>query len=389
MLAAINHGFAGTPKWRVQQIENSLGVGYAVRVLDVNEDRQPDIVVVDQTRVLWYENPSWARHVLLQNKTKPDNVCIAPHDIDGDGKMDFALGADWRFTAENEGTIYWLKRASLPTAEYAIFPLGAEPFVHRMQWTDVDGDKKAELVVVPLLGSGATQPERMQKPVRVLAYKIPPDPTKDRWHAELFCDELHVAHNFDLTDLDGDGKLDILVGSFEGVSWLQRQTDGKWKRTLIGTGNQTSKPNRGVSEIRRGKTSAGDYIATIEPWHGFQVVVYTRPEKISTPLWRRQVLDEQLRWGHAVHCANVDDDADEELIVGVRDHLDDHHKSGVRIYDPGPKGWRQHRIDAGGVAVEDLAVMDLNGDGRHDIVAVGRQTHNIRIYWHEGIGDAP
>ena len=38
----------------------------------------------------------------------------------------------------------------------------------------------------------------------------------------------------------------------------------------------------------------------------------------------------------------------------------------------------------GQVAVEDITAGDLNGDGRIDIVAVGRQTHNIRIYWNEG-----
>ncbi|HEV3203353.1 MAG TPA: FG-GAP-like repeat-containing protein [Gemmataceae bacterium] len=41
-------------------------------------------------------------------------------------------------------------------------------------------------------------------------------------------------------------------------------------------------------------------------------------------------------------------------------------------------------VDDGGVAVEDLVAGDLNGDGKIDIVAVGRQTHNVRIYWNEG-----
>jgi hypothetical protein len=45
--------------------------------------------------------------------------------------------------------------------------------------------------------------------------------------------------------------------------------------------------------------------------------------------------------------------------------------------------WRRTLIDPAGVAVEDLAAADLDGDGRQDIVAVGRATKNVRIYWNE------
>jgi len=41
-------------------------------------------------------------------------------------------------------------------------------------------------------------------------------------------------------------------------------------------------------------------------------------------------------------------------------------------------------LDPGGVAVEDLAVADLDGDGKPDIVACGRATKNVRIYWNQG-----
>ena len=35
--------------------------------------------------------------------------------------------------------------------------------------------------------------------------------------------------------------------------------------------------------------------------------------------------------------------------------------------------------------IKDLAAADLDNDGRIDIVAVGRQTGNVRIYWNEGV----
>jgi hypothetical protein len=34
-----------------------------------------------------------------------------------------------------------------------------------------------------------------------------------------------------------------------------------------------------------------------------------------------------------------------------------------------------------GVAVEDVATADLDGDGRTEIIAGGRATANLRIYW--------
>ena len=48
------------------------------------------------------------------------------------------------------------------------------------------------------------------------------------------------------------------------------------------------------------------------------------------------------------------------------------------------KKWERYILEDGGVAVEDLTVADLNGDGKPDIVAVGRATGNARIYWNQG-----
>src|SRR5437773_1549008 len=81
------------PTFRMQELETGLGVGYAVLLVDVDGDGKKDIVVVDQTRVVWYQNPTWKKRTIIDGGTKPDNVCIDAYDIDGDGKIDFALGA--------------------------------------------------------------------------------------------------------------------------------------------------------------------------------------------------------------------------------------------------------------------------------------------------------
>src|SRR5688572_28349082 len=82
------------PQFRAQEIETNLGVGYAVLLVDVDHDGKRDIVVVDTNRVIWYANPDWKMRAIIQGGTKPDNVCIDADDIDGDGKLDFALVAD-------------------------------------------------------------------------------------------------------------------------------------------------------------------------------------------------------------------------------------------------------------------------------------------------------
>jgi hypothetical protein len=168
--------------------------------------------------------------------------------------------------------------------------------------------------------------------------------------------------------------------------------NGKWVREQTGEGNQVNPGgNRGSSEVKRGWHKYPQaFIATIEPWHGHQVVVYTPSFDESKKLWNRHVLDDKLKWGHAVWSADLNGDGDEELIIGVRDNFSDKpgERRGVRIYKEvdslGPK-WARHIVEDGGVAVEALAVADLNGDGRPDIVAVGRQTGNVRIYWNEGV----
>jgi hypothetical protein len=358
------------PTFTAKTIDPEIGkVCYAVTLADVDGDSKLDIVAVSESRVLWYQNPSWKPHVIIDDQTPRDNVCIAATDIDGDGKVDFAVGAGWT----KIGTIHWLSRGKSLDDKWNVRSIGEERWLHRMRFADVLGKGRPQLVISPLnatVGDG----------IRLTAFEIPADPVKDRWQPTVLNAELNRMHNHWHVDFDNDGTIDTLTASREGVHLIRRSTDG-WTKTKLGTGESADNPNQsGAGEIKTGRLKDGGvFITTVEPMHGHSLAVYTAPKK-KGDLWQRHVIDSGFKRGHALWTSDVDGDGSDEIVFG---HSDTPDVPGVNVYDAsnasGSK-WTKHVIDAGGVATEDLMVADLTGDGRPDIVAGGRATHNVKLY---------
>ena len=377
------------PTFRGEEIDKSLKIGYAVKIVDLNGDGKPDIVVVDKHRVIWFENPGkadapWKLHTILEGTTKPDNVCLDVFDIDGDGKLDIALGAGWKPPNTTEpGTIQWLKQPANIDEPWKVYPIGEEPSVHRMRFIKLG--EQTVLVVAPLQGAGTTAKANWsEKGARMLMYRIPKDPTGP-WTPEVIDDSLHAAHNLLQIGPDPHGSSCVLFASYEGLTPFTYES-GRWAKGSWGISGDQSNPSgsRGCSEVKFGALkNGGHFLTTIEPWHGNKVVVYTS----AGDTWTRHVIDTELKWGHGLWCCDLDGDGNDEIIVGVRDPLNEKIRSGVNVFraiDADGTKWEKHVIDNGGVAVEDLACADLNGDGKIDIVAVGRATGNVKIYWNQG-----
>jgi hypothetical protein len=242
----------------------------------------------------------------------------------------------------------------------------------------------SDLVVVPLHGRGNHNGQGAG--VRILAYKMPLDP-KVAWSTELIDESLHLTHNFSPVQWDGDPADELLVASKEGVFLFDRR-DAKWEKSQL-AGNGPGETNFvGAGEIRTGKLPGGQrYLATIEPMHGNQVVVYTAPDPRSdNRLWHRHVLDDTLVDGHAVVCGDFTKAGYDQLVVGWRAMGKPGTRVGVRLFIP-PNGpghdWQQVMIDDNGMACEDLTAADLNGDGKLDLIAAGRGTKNLKIYFNE------
>ena len=95
------------------------------------------------------------------------------------------------------------------------------------------------------------------------------------------------------------------------------------------------------------------------------------------------VLDESLNAGHALAIGDVMGIDRPQVVAGWRSP-DKDKKVGIRLYVPGPDAdspWQRGVIDDNTMACEDLKITDLDGDGKLDIVAAGRATKNVVIYW--------
>ena len=359
------------PRFRTQEIQRDWGVVYAILVADVNVDGRPDVVAINPTQLAWFENPGWQRHVVLDGATPADNVCIAAADVDGDGRPEIAVGAAWNPRNTSSGGTLHLATRTTPDgrAPWTVRQIGEEPTLHRIRWADVEGDGRPELVVTPLHGRGTSPPDWEGPGARIRIFR--PPPADHAWRTDTIDDTRHILHNLLVADFDaGSAGDEIVTASREGLTVFARTVDGAWRRTLVGKG--------APGEVALGRVGGVRLLATVEPWHGTSLVVY---RETATLPWPRTTVESAIKGGHALGWADFDGDGDDELAAGWRDG-----DVGLALYEIGADGGRRarHMVDAGGVAVEDLAAADLDGDGRPELIAGGRRTANLRIYWNEG-----
>ncbi len=100
-------------------------------------------------------------------------------------------------------------------------------------------------------------------------------------------------------------------------------------------------------------------------------------------------MNQDLKWLmalsflHALATADFLGTGSDQVVAGWR-APNKEGKVGLKLYtkkDPHGAQWESYWIDENGIACEDMQVTDLNGDGKTDIVASGRATKNLKIYW--------
>jgi hypothetical protein len=361
---------AQQPPFIAHEIATGLRGGYQVVAADINGDGKPDLVALASNlpELVWYENPTWTRHVIASGFTGLINIAVA--DLDGDGIPEIAVASGFSTRPDQStGIIAVLTHGTDVRQPWTSHEIDRVPAAHRLRWfTDATGQRW--LINAPLAGATA-QPPNYDGATPIYAYRAP------EWKRELVTkDEFGVVHAVE--PIRGAFCTTCLLSAgFAGVHRYEHTSAG-WSRTAIVTGDPAPAPKGGSSDVAVGRLAKGaPFLATIEPWHGNQLVVYSPTGKG----YRREVVDTTIVDGHTLVVADLDGDGTDEIIVGQRGGTRSVWM--YRLSQPGGK-WTRSALDDGGMAAAGCTAADFNGDGRIDIACIGTATANLKWYENQG-----
>ncbi len=280
-------------------IDPNFPGAYQVEVADVNGDKKPDIVAVGGGTCAWYENPTWKKRIVSGPKETPGIISSASADLDGDGKAEIAIAYEFGMNTPTKGKLLLAGQGSGLDDPWTFKRIRDVGSIHRLRWGDPDGRDGLVLIIAPLFGPEAKPPAYQQSAATILSYpvnrKTPPGELVFQKLSSCF-----VLHAIEVIDVTGDGRPDILTADNEGVQLITYKPDDTrhgeltWLRVPLVAGAPGEPPKRGCSEVHIGRANGTRFIATIEPWHGTQVVVWTENARGSLTFGPRTVIDDTL-----------------------------------------------------------------------------------------------
>jgi hypothetical protein len=367
----------GPVEFRGHVIDANVPGGYAVAAVDMNKDGKLDVIGVTQRvpEFAWHENPTWQRHVIAEGLSGIVN--FAAEDIDGDRIPEVAVESAFAMVpAKSEGLVWLLRSQGDPRQRWKEQRVDAFATSHHIVWADIDGDGKKELINAPLIGPKGLAPTYDQDKASLFWYG------QSDWQRRLIADDIGgILHRVRPVFWDNDRRAELLASSFDGITLYRASGRGanvKWEARKLASGHVEKAPRLGSSDVAIGQINRKRFLASVEPWHGNEIVVYTE----NGGAWQRRVLFDGMKEGHEVAVADFNGDGRDDIVAGDRNR----ETTGVHVmYAPedGAGAWHHQVLDAGTMAASGCVTADINTDRRTDIVCIGSSTANIK--WYENV----
>jgi hypothetical protein len=383
-LAACSQGANPAAQFQAHDIADFNG--YAVAVADFNNDGRLDVMAnsLGMSEVSWYENPTWERHVIVEGVSSVVNQAMA--DINGDGIPEVAYQSQFAMQAENSEGLNWIAMSQGdPTMPWTTQQIDAFPTSHHVAWADLDGDGELELVNALLIGEESVRPAYDEDQASVFWYG------QGDWNRGTVDDEIPgIIHRVRTVKWDPGSRDQLLVASFEGIGLYRAVGTGAdmtFEKELIATGHDSEPaPRLGASDVGMGASGTGRIVASVEPWHGNEVVVYTE----DGDSWQRRVLFTEIGSGHEIAVLDLNDDGYADIVANDQSRMTPRNPDGtpgVHVFfspeDPATGEWIYRRIETES-AMNGCVGGDMNEDGRPDLICTGG---GGKIIWYENLGN--
>lgn len=330
--------------------------------------------------------PSFAIHVIkpprpgTEGNTVPSMVWL--HDVNGDGHVDLIASH-----------VAWMNKPGFVHPYVAWYPgpdfqgehiivdkesFGVNSRVYRFVMFDVDGDGRNDLI-----GQGYQPHSNFNH-----WYRCPDDPTQPWRECYDYGCDLKNGHDIRLRDIDGDGRMDLLLmDSWSGKILVKHIPTGeaaqkRWPYHMIVGGDGLT---HYMSFYDVNRDGLEDIVIAKEEDGGKGIIWYEHPLRMSqTDTWQRHfVVDANFTKAFA---RDLDGDGDVDF-VGTGEGYS---RGDFGWYERTDSGYRFHEFDVQDnnndiIGGHNCELVDVDGDGDEDLIVGGvdKRDNTQRFRWYE------